>query len=336
MDVPLPPMPPHPTPPHNGAPMTDTTDPARDLAAHIADQPVSVVQAALRHLGIALRFELQDLAAGQNTAETATDARESDEHPAARGQSHPGGANGPHTGADGLADAHAQNGIHTPGCNCGHHGMGHAWHNHDCTWRTTGPQTPAQDLEQWSAIINAEIDPDHAAQKLLALRDQDRATHDKWTRAVEQRNSRLRVELAQTRADVDHRDQSIRHLENGLRHERQALADARAHLNQVPNHHINSQVRADLKRRLEPAPADEVLPHELLRLLDMNRYVSTACDTAGACETAAEGWPDRAVELAEWASQSHQRCRRTHKFTGQPCGCGCHHKTAGDGERPPC
>lgn len=286
MDVPLPPMPPHPTPPHNGAPMTDTTDPARDLAAHIADQPVSVVQAALRHLGIALRFELQDLAAGQNTAETA------------REDGHTGASDATEPTGDPRADETAP-----------------------------GRHTPAQDLEQWSAIINAEIDPDHAAQKLLALRDQDRATHDKWTRAVEQRNSRLRVELAQTRADVDHRDQSIRHLENGLRHERQALADARAHLNQVPNHHINSQVRADLKRRLEPAPADEVLPDELLRLLDMNRYVSTACDTAGACETAAGNHTDNADQLTERAAQLHARCRRTHKFTGQPCGCDCHHQT---------
>lgn len=77
---------------------------------------------------------------------------------------------------------------------------------------------------------------------------------DPWTRAVEQRNTRLRAEVSQLSADVDHRDQTIRHLENGLRHERQALADARDYLNQVPAHHINSQVRADLNRRLDARP----------------------------------------------------------------------------------
>lgn len=194
-----------------------------------------------------------------------------------------------------------------------------------------GAHTPAQDLDEWR----------EAADALLNRRD-------RWTQAIEQRNTRLRnqvqhlqrarksdgkdiarlrAELDQLRADVDHRDQTIRHLENGLRHERHALADARDYLNQVPNHHINSQARADLNRRLEPAPADggEVLPDELLRLLDMRKYVSTACDTAGACETATE---DHADKLTERAAHLHDRCRRTHKFTGQPCACGCHHTTA--------
>ena len=100
-----------------------------------------------------------------------------------------------------------------------------------------GRHTPVQDLEQWSAIINTETDPDEAAAKLLALRDRGQ--------------QQLRAELAQAAADIGHRDQTIRHLENGLRHERQALADARNYLNQVPAHHINSQVRADLQRRLD-------------------------------------------------------------------------------------
>jgi hypothetical protein len=29
----------------------------------------------------------------------------------------------------------AQSGINTPGCDCGHHGMGVSWHGDDCPWR---------------------------------------------------------------------------------------------------------------------------------------------------------------------------------------------------------
>ncbi len=34
-------------------------------------------------------------------------------------------------------EAHlAQDGIDTPGCDCGHHGMGASWHSDDCPWRS--------------------------------------------------------------------------------------------------------------------------------------------------------------------------------------------------------
>lgn len=74
----------------------------------------------------------------------------------------------------------------------------------------------------------------------------------------------------------------------------------------------------------------EVLHHELLRLLDMNLYVSTACDTAGACETATHDQVDDADQLHDQAVRLHTRCRRTHKFTGAPCACDCHHQPASE------
>jgi hypothetical protein len=30
---------------------------------------------------------------------------------------------------------HAQNGVDTPGCDCGHEEMGRAWHAGDCAWK---------------------------------------------------------------------------------------------------------------------------------------------------------------------------------------------------------
>lgn len=32
-------------------------------------------------------------------------------------------------------DRLAQSGVHTPGCDCGHNGMGISWHSDDCGWR---------------------------------------------------------------------------------------------------------------------------------------------------------------------------------------------------------
>lgn len=37
--------------------------------------------------------------------------------------------------------AHDQDGVRTPGCDCGHQGMGERWHASDCLWRTTWRQT---------------------------------------------------------------------------------------------------------------------------------------------------------------------------------------------------
>lgn len=48
-----------------------------------------------------------------------------------------------------------QNGVRTPGCDCGHEEMGEGWHGTDCAWRSTWHQTmyeaavgTAQELEE--------------------------------------------------------------------------------------------------------------------------------------------------------------------------------------------
>ena len=72
------------------------------LARHIADYPMSTVQAAFRYLNAPIRFELHE--AGLPSSYWAR---------------------------------HAQSGINTPGCDCGHEGMGEAWHGDGCAWRAT-------------------------------------------------------------------------------------------------------------------------------------------------------------------------------------------------------
>jgi hypothetical protein len=46
------------------------------------------------------------------------------------------------TGVGWVADL-AQSGVSTPGCDCGHGGMGRSWHASDCAWRRTTPDNPA-------------------------------------------------------------------------------------------------------------------------------------------------------------------------------------------------
>lgn len=75
-----------------------------------------------------------------------------------------------------------------------------------------------------------------------------------------------------------------------------------------------------------PPPGDtrEQLPDNLLALIDVPPYTSTACETAQALETAAETRGDQAAELAVWRDRLHTRCRINNKFTGALCNCGCH------------
>lgn len=75
-----------------------------------------------------------------------------------------------------------------------------------------------------------------------------------------------------------------------------------------------------------PPPGDtrEQLPAHVLALIDVPPYLSTACETAGALETAACVHRAQADELAVWQERLHARCRINNKFTGQLCGCGCH------------
>ncbi len=75
-----------------------------------------------------------------------------------------------------------------------------------------------------------------------------------------------------------------------------------------------------------PPPGDtrEQLPPAVLALLPDQPYTSTACDTADACQTAAETHPVERPWLAAHADELHARCRLNHKFTGQMCVCACH------------
>lgn len=77
-----------------------------------------------------------------------------------------------------------------------------------------------------------------------------------------------------------------------------------------------------------PGSIMEELPPGLLALLPPIVYVSTACQTASACEAAAVTHPDRAAELLERAEVLHKRCRLNQKFTGGLCRCGCPHPQA--------
>lgn len=67
-----------------------------------------------------------------------------------------------------------------------------------------------------------------------------------------------------------------------------------------------------------PGSTVEQLPADLLALIDVPPYLSTACDTAGRLAAV------EADQAAEWAARLHQRCRLNNKFTGAPCPCTCH------------
>lgn len=41
-----------------------------------------------------------------------------------------------------------QNGVRTPGCDCGHEEMGEGWHATDCAWRVTWRQTMREAAER--------------------------------------------------------------------------------------------------------------------------------------------------------------------------------------------
>lgn len=98
------------------------------------------------------------------------------------------------------------------------------------------------------------------------------------------------------------------------------------------------QAAADSERAAEqlaalnpPGSTREQLSAEILAAITMPPYLSTACQTAGACETAAGTHPTERPWLAAHAEELHARCRLNHKFTGQLCTCGCHATPASAG-----
>lgn len=72
----------------------------------------------------------------------------------------------------------------------------------------------------------------------------------------------------------------------------------------------------------------EQLPTDILAAITVPPYLSTACQTAGACETAAGTHRTERPWLAAHAEELHDRCRLNHKFTGQLCTCSCHGEPA--------
>lgn len=46
--------------------------------------------------------------------------------------------------ATAAPDRLAQSGVDTPGCNCGHEGMGVSWHRDDCPWRRSAVDCPGR------------------------------------------------------------------------------------------------------------------------------------------------------------------------------------------------
>lgn len=79
-----------------------------------------------------------------------------------------------------------------------------------------------------------------------------------------------------------------------------------------------------------PGSTQEQLPPAVLALIDTGDYLSTACDTALRLERAPAPTPTSggAIPNVAWyVEQMHARCRRNHKFTGQPCICRCHRET---------
>lgn len=75
-----------------------------------------------------------------------------------------------------------------------------------------------------------------------------------------------------------------------------------------------------------PPPGDtrEQLPDDVLALIDVPPYTSTACETGQALTAATTRHPELAADLAAWAERMHRRCRRNHKYTGELCDCSCH------------
>lgn len=75
-----------------------------------------------------------------------------------------------------------------------------------------------------------------------------------------------------------------------------------------------------------PPPGDtrEQLPDDILALLDMPPYLSTACQTEGQLRRRIHQHGDPAGELATWAERLHARCRLNQKYTGQLCDCPAH------------
>jgi hypothetical protein len=72
-----------------------------------------------------------------------------------------------------------------------------------------------------------------------------------------------------------------------------------------------------------PTPASDRLPDDVLALLLLRSYLSTACETARVVDAATIRHPEN-PHLPAWVEHLHRRCPITQKFTGVACHCTCH------------
>ena len=92
----------------------------------------------------------------------------------------------------------------------------------------------------------------------------------------------------------------------------------------LPGDHHYGQADAVLAARDREL---ERLPDDVLGLLLLRSYLSTACETARVVDIATIRHPDRA-DLPAWVERLHGQCPTIQQFTGIPCRCTCHQPTA--------
>lgn len=75
-----------------------------------------------------------------------------------------------------------------------------------------------------------------------------------------------------------------------------------------------------------PGSDRDALPAYLRPLIapQMRPYLSTACESAAACKSAAEIFPQHTDEFLAWARREHTDCRQTRKQDMAKCTCRCH------------
>jgi hypothetical protein len=78
---------------------------------------------------------------------------------------------------------------------------------------------------------------------------------------------------------------------------------------------------ADHEHPPPPGSTLKKLPDHILALIVLRPYISTACETARALESAVVRHPDFADELRMYRDLCHKECRLNNKFTDVECGC---------------
>lgn len=76
-----------------------------------------------------------------------------------------------------------------------------------------------------------------------------------------------------------------------------------------------------------PGSTLKQLPDDVLDLIVIRPYISTACETARALQSALTRHPEHTAKLALWRDRMHDECRLNHKYQGNLCKCGCHQET---------